>query len=92
MHQQAIDEIDVLKMDIEGSEYAAIEDLCRSEIRPKQFLAEFHHNTPDLGIPLQRTRDAVAALRTAGYLVFDISPWGREFSFLHSSALHGARG
>jgi FkbM family methyltransferase len=91
MREHAIDTIDVLKIDIEGSEYAAIEDLCRSEIRPKQFLVEFHHNAPDLGIQLERTRDAVGALRAAGYLVFDISPWGREFSFLHASALHYAR-
>jgi FkbM family methyltransferase len=91
MREHSIDAIDVLKMDIEGSEYPAIEDLCRSEIRPKQLLIEFHHNS-DLGIQLQRTRDAVAALRASGYLVFDISPWGREFSFLHSSALHYARG
>ncbi len=89
--QYAAGEIDVLKMDIEGSEYPAIADLCRSEIRPKQLLIEFHHNS-DLGVELQRTRDAVAALRASGYLVFDISPWGREFSFLHSSALHYAWG
>jgi hypothetical protein len=61
------DVIDVLKMDIEGSEYAAIEDLCRSEIYPKQLLVEFHHNS-DLGIQLQKTRDAVAALRASGIL------------------------
>ena len=91
MREHGIDVIDVLKMDIEGSEYAAIEDLCRSEIHPRQLLVEFHHNS-DLGIPLQRTRDAVAALRASGYLVFDISPWGREFSLLHSSALDYARG
>jgi FkbM family methyltransferase len=91
MQEHGIGVIDVLKMDIEGSEYAAIEDLRQSEIYPKQLLVEFHHNS-DLGIQLQKTRDAVAALRASGYLVFDISPWGREFSFLHSSALHYASG
>jgi FkbM family methyltransferase len=91
MHEHGIDVIDVLKMDIEGSEYSAIEDLCRSKIHPKQLLVEFHHNS-DLKVQLQKTKDAVAALRASGYLVFDISPWGREFSFLHSSALHYAWG
>jgi FkbM family methyltransferase len=91
MDQYAIGAIDVLKMDIEGSEYAALEDLRRSEIRPKRLLVEFHHNS-DLGVELQKTKDAVAALRASGYQVFDISPWGREFSFLHSSALHYAWG
>jgi FkbM family methyltransferase len=91
MDEYAIGAIDVLKMDIEGSEYAVLEDLCRSEIRPKQLLVEFHHNS-DLGVELRKTKDAVAALRASGYRVFDISPWGREFSFLHSSALHYAWG
>lgn len=36
-------EIDVLKMDIEGGEYAVLMDMMSSNIRPKQLLVEFHH-------------------------------------------------
>lgn len=35
--------IDILKIDIEGSEYDVIEDLINSKIRPKELLNEFHH-------------------------------------------------
>ena len=90
MRDSGVDDVDVMKMDIEGSEYAVIEDLCRSDIRPKQFLVEFHHGTH--GIAIEETRKAVASLRAAGYLIFDISPWGREFSFVHDSAMMRATG
>ncbi len=35
-------EIDVLKMDIEGSEFEVLDDLHKLKIRPKQLLIEFH--------------------------------------------------
>jgi FkbM family methyltransferase len=90
MHECAVDSIDVMKMDIEGSEYPVIHGLCRSDMRPKQLLVEFHHGLH--GISVEETRKAVASLREAGYLVFDVSPWGREFSFLHTSGLYRAKG
>lgn len=36
------DRIDLLKIDIEGFEYEVIQDLVRSNIRPRQFLVEWH--------------------------------------------------
>jgi FkbM family methyltransferase len=35
--------VDVLKMDIEGSEYEVIDDLCDLHLRIDQVLVEFHH-------------------------------------------------
>ena len=42
MEELYMDHIDVLKMDIEGSEYAVIEDMLDSKIFPKQLSVEFH--------------------------------------------------
>jgi FkbM family methyltransferase len=38
-----IDDIDIVKMDIEGSEYEVIEDMLSNNIKPKQLLVEYHH-------------------------------------------------
>jgi FkbM family methyltransferase len=72
-------EIDLLKMDIEGAEYAAIADLLTSGIRPRQMLVEFHHRWPEVGV--EKTRAAIRALNAAGYRIFDVSASGEEYSF-----------
>lgn len=72
--------IDVLKMDIEGAEYAVIDDLCASDIRPRQLLLEFHHQLP--GISLARSEAALDRLNDAGYRIFDLQPTGRELSLV----------
>lgn len=72
--------IDLLKMDIEGAEYAVLEDLLRCGIPVQQFLVEFHHRWPEIGV--QKTRQAIRALNSAGYRIFDISPSGEEYGFL----------
>jgi Methyltransferase FkbM domain len=72
--------IDLLKMDIEGAEYAVIDDLVDSNIRPAQILVEFHHRMP--GIGPERTRHAVLQLRRAGFGLFAVSPSGEEYSFI----------
>src|SRR5690606_20346293 len=38
--------VGILKMDIEGAEYAVLEDIERSGIRPQQVLVELHHRFP----------------------------------------------
>ncbi len=75
-HQQ----IDLMKMDIEGAEYEVLDGLLASPIKPTQLLVEFHHRFP--GIGLEKTADVIERLRTAGYKVFAISEIGREVSFL----------
>jgi FkbM family methyltransferase len=72
--------IDVLKIDIEGEEYEVITDLLQSEIRPKQFLVEFHHRFADIG--LDSTKKAIESLRKEGYKVLAVSPNGEEYTFL----------
>ena len=74
--------IDLLKMDIEGSEYEVIEDLVASRVQVRQLLVEFHHRWPQLGV--EKTRKAIATLNEAGLRIFDVSPEGLEYSFLAS--------
>jgi FkbM family methyltransferase len=73
--------VDLLKMDIEGSEYAVIDDIVKSGYPIRQLLVEFHHWMP--GFSIRQTEDAVKALRGAGYRLFAISDAGHEFSFVH---------
>jgi hypothetical protein len=72
--------IDILKMDIEGAEYDVIEDMKHSGIKPRQVLVEFHHRFPNVG--LEKTRTAIATLRSMGYLLFSVSSKNEEFSFI----------
>jgi FkbM family methyltransferase len=73
-------QIDVLKMDIEGAEYDVIEDIFRSQIRPKQILVEYHHRFPGVGI--KKTKESIERLRSMGYRLFSISATNEEFSFI----------
>lgn len=72
--------VDLLKMDVEGAEYAVIDDILASPVRPTQWLVEFHHRFPGVGIA--RSKAAIAALRSAGYRLFAVSATGEEFSFV----------
>ncbi len=70
--------VDLLKMDIEGAEYAVVRDLVSCGVRPRQLLVEFHHGRG--GITPEHTDEALEALRGAGYQVFHARETGREFS------------
>jgi FkbM family methyltransferase len=72
--------IDVLKMDIEGSEYAVIEDMLQSNVDVRQILVEFHHRFKNIGI--EKTKEAIMSLRRHGYRLFAVSEDGQEYSFL----------
>lgn len=76
--------IDVLKMDIEGFEYAVIDDVLAGPLRPAQWLIEFHHTMMHF-VP-EQTRRAVSQLEEAGYRLFEVSNVGHEYSFVHRSA------
>ena len=80
MRQLRHDHIDVLKMDIEGTEYDVIDDLITSGVRPGQILVEFHHRFPSIGN--QRTEAALAALDSYGYAIAQVAPSGREYVFV----------
>jgi len=82
------DRIDVVKMDIEGSEYEVIPALLSAGARPGQVLVEFHHRFQ--GRSPDDTRSVVAALRAAGYRLVRISDQGPECSFVHERLLRTA--
>lgn len=73
-------DIDVLKMDIEGMEYDVIADLLSAPSLPKQLLVEFHHRFPGVGPSL--TTGALRQLHEAGYRIFAYSPSGEEISLI----------
>jgi FkbM family methyltransferase len=74
------DSLDVLKMDVEGAEYAVLHDVLENSIPVRQLCVEFHHRWSEIGV--SRTRQALAALRARGYRIFHISDSGEEYSFL----------
>ena len=76
--------VDIIKMDIEGAEYAVINDIIKSDIRPQQVLVEFHHRFPGVGI--KRTKEAIDRLRSMGYRLFSVSDTNREFCFIQNSS------
>lgn len=70
--------LDVLKLDIEGAEYAVLEEMLGLGVLPGQLLVEFHHGMH--AIPLARTEAMLDRLIAAGYRVFEARDTGREFS------------
>jgi len=80
MKELGHERIDLLKMDIEGAEYAVVKDLLASRIPVQQLLVEFHHRWPEIGV--EKTRQAIRDLNFAGYRIFDVSPGGEEYGFL----------
>ncbi len=80
MNELRHNEIDILKMDIEGAEYKVIKEIEKSDIRPKQILVEFHHRFDC--IDKEETRRAIASLNLLGYKLFSVSDTGQEYSFV----------
>jgi hypothetical protein len=79
------DQIDLLKLDIEGAEYEVIDDLVASQIPIGQLLVEFHYRFE--GIGPDRTRRAVRALNEAGFRSFHVSAIGEEYSFIRDGSV-----
>jgi len=77
--------LDVLKMDIEGAEYSVIDDILASSMPVGQICVEFHHGMD--GISAAMTKAAIQALNLHGFLIFDVSATGAEYSFIHSSLI-----
>ena len=76
--------VDLVKLDVEGAEYDAIDAMLEHSDPPRQLLVEFHHRFPGIGI--EKTRECVAKLGRAGYALFGISRTGRELSFIRDPA------
>jgi FkbM family methyltransferase len=74
------DRIDILKIDIEGSEYDIIDNILQSNIYIGQILLEFHDRFYKNGI--EKTKTAILKLRRAGYEIFATSDNFQEISFI----------
>ena len=72
--------IDVLKIDIEGSEYEIIPTLLNSGIEIKQLLIEFHDRFVKDG--RNKTNSAIKLLKMFGYEIFAVSDSSEEVSFI----------
>jgi hypothetical protein len=77
--------IDLIKMDIEGSEYNVVESIPCSEINISQIVLEIHerffHNGKEKTIKLLET------FRKKGFLLHSISSSYEELSFVNSKAI-----
>ena len=78
MRLEGHDRIDILKMDIEGAEYAVIEDIVREKIPVRQLLVEFHHRLSSVGT--KKTRRALALLQGYGMRISYVCPRGEIFT------------
>lgn len=75
------DHIDILKMDIEGAEWALIPDIINSHLDIYQILIEFHHLLfRQVGV--KATEETIRLLKDRGYDIFYISEKGQEYGFI----------
>jgi FkbM family methyltransferase len=65
LRKQGIEEISLLKIDIEGFEYEVLPDLIGAGFRPDQIAVEFHHFMP--GFSRRETFEVVSLLYSADY-------------------------
>ncbi|GAF04442.1 FkbM family methyltransferase [Saccharicrinis fermentans] len=72
--------IDLLKMDIEGSEYDVIDGILNSDIEIKQIVVEFHERFFQNG--KQKTCEFIQKMKSKGYHIFGISDIFEEVSFV----------
>jgi FkbM family methyltransferase len=78
--------IDILKMDIEGSEYAVLENILNTDINIAQMLIEFHDRFFRDGV--QKSKKIVKMMRKKGYEIFAVSDSFEEISFIKKGALN----
>ncbi|NBR71920.1 MAG: FkbM family methyltransferase, partial [Proteobacteria bacterium] len=72
--------IDILKIDVEGSEYPILEDVCSKQVPVSQIAVEFHHRFEEVG--LSATLHAHRRLLKHGYQLAHISDWAEEFLYI----------
>lgn len=76
--------IDVVKMDIEGAEYAVIKDLLNDDIQVQQILVEFHHRFESTGS--EKTKEIISLLNKNEYKLFSVSQDGTVCGFVRMPA------
>ncbi len=82
MRAQGHTKIDVLKMDIEGAEYAVIEQIVGEKIPVAQLLVEFHHRLSSVGT--NKTRNALAMLEGYGMKISYVCPRKEVLTFVRA--------
>lgn len=80
-----VSEVDILKMDIEGSEYEVVEDIKVLDFRPKQILIEYHHRFNNIGF--KKTANSIKLLQQMGYKLFSVSKNKEEFGFIYKQSI-----
>lgn len=80
LQEKSIEEIGVLKMDIEGAEYDVIENILSENIFPKQLCVEFHNEFHLDGDA--KFKKIVSLLTSNNYAVAGISKTQREYLFI----------
>jgi FkbM family methyltransferase len=73
--------IDIVKLDIEGSEYDVVDSILASKIIIKQIVLEVHERFFNNG--KEKTESLLKKLRKKGYLLHSISYSYQELSFLN---------
>ena len=79
MHIYELPRIDLLKLDIEGAEYAVLANVLADGIRPTQICVEFHVSLDPQPHEHKRVRDALSQLTASGYDLIDQQ--GPNFTF-----------
>ena len=77
--------IDVLKLDVEGSEFETIPDLIDSAIEVDQLLIEIHYQFHSRSFRMGL--DLIQQLKAYGMECFHISQRGFEFSFVRRGVM-----
>ncbi len=77
--------IDILKMDIEGSEYDVLDSILNSSVEVVQILIEIHERFFTDG--KYRTKKLLAAMQEKGYTPFAVSNSMEELSFIKRTFL-----
>lgn len=77
--------LDLIKMDIEGSEYDVVESILRSDIKINQIVLEIHERFFHNG--KEKTIKLLGALRKNGFLLHSISSSYEELSFVNKKSI-----
>ncbi len=80
MKENGHSRIDLLKIDIEGSEYAVIDDILKEKIDVAQICVEVHHRFSGIGVG--KTKDMVRKLNANDYYIVAISDTREEYTFV----------
>ena len=82
MQRLGVARVDLLKLDIEGFEYAVLDDLLARGLAVDQICVEYHHD--QLPIPRAATLRSLLRLRRAGYRLVHVHGW--DHTFVHRRA------